>query len=179
MTMVNVHEAKTQLSRLLERVRAGEEIVIAKAGRPCARLMPLEPPPERVLGRYRDRDGRRAGLGVGTVDRGRAGRVGRRRMNLLLDTCTLLWAWGQPEKLSRRLQGLLRDPAQPGLGKPPRVPGSWRPGIASASSRTVDTSSPSGTNASHGMDFARWPSPSATRCEPARYPARIAIRSTA
>ena len=31
-------------------------------------------------------------------------------MNLLLDTCTLLWAWGQPEKLSRRLQGLLRDP---------------------------------------------------------------------
>ena len=57
MTMVNVHEAKTQLLRLLERVRAGEEIVIAKAGKPCARLMPLEPPPERVLGRYRDRDG--------------------------------------------------------------------------------------------------------------------------
>ena len=56
MTMVNVHEAKTQLSRLLERVHAGEEIVIAKAGKPCARLMPLEPPPERVLGRYRDRD---------------------------------------------------------------------------------------------------------------------------
>ncbi len=57
MIMVNVHEAKTQLSRLLERVRAGEEIVIAKAGKPCARLAPLEPPPERVLGRYRDRDG--------------------------------------------------------------------------------------------------------------------------
>ena len=57
MTMVNVHEAKTQLSRLLERVQAGEEIVIAKAGKPCARLMPLEPLPERVLGRYRDRDG--------------------------------------------------------------------------------------------------------------------------
>ena len=31
-------------------------------------------------------------------------------MNLLLDTCTLLWAWGRPEKLSRRLRGLLRDP---------------------------------------------------------------------
>ena len=31
-------------------------------------------------------------------------------MSLLLDTCTLLWAWGQPERLSRRLQGLLRDP---------------------------------------------------------------------
>ncbi len=48
MTMVNVHEAKTQLSRLLERVQAGEEIVIAKAGKPCARLMPLEPLPERA-----------------------------------------------------------------------------------------------------------------------------------
>lgn len=31
-------------------------------------------------------------------------------MSLLLDTCTLLRAWSQPEKLSRRLQGLLRDP---------------------------------------------------------------------
>jgi len=57
MTLVNVHEAKTQLSRLLERVRAGEEIVIAKAGKPCARLVPLGPPPERLLGRYRKRDG--------------------------------------------------------------------------------------------------------------------------
>ena len=57
MTTVNVHEAKAQLSRLLERVRAGEEIVIAKAGVPCARLVPLDPPPERVLGRYRARDG--------------------------------------------------------------------------------------------------------------------------
>lgn len=48
MTTVNVHEARTQLSRLLERVRAGEEIVIAKAGAPCARLVPLDPPPERA-----------------------------------------------------------------------------------------------------------------------------------
>ena len=31
-------------------------------------------------------------------------------MNLLLDTCTLLWSWSRPEMLSRRLQGLLRDP---------------------------------------------------------------------
>ena len=37
--MVNVHEAKTHLSRLLERVSAGEEIVIAKAGRPVAKLV--------------------------------------------------------------------------------------------------------------------------------------------
>lgn len=38
MEQVNVHEAKTHLSRLLERVEAGEEIVISRAGRPVARL---------------------------------------------------------------------------------------------------------------------------------------------
>lgn len=38
---VNIHEAKTHLSRLLARVSKGEEIVIAKAGRPVARLVPL------------------------------------------------------------------------------------------------------------------------------------------
>ena len=41
--MVNIHEAKTHLSRLLERVVAGEEITIAKAGKPIARLVPVEP----------------------------------------------------------------------------------------------------------------------------------------
>lgn len=40
---VNVHEAKARLSELLERVRAGEVIVLAKHGRPCAKLVPLEP----------------------------------------------------------------------------------------------------------------------------------------
>jgi prevent-host-death family protein len=39
--MVNVHEAKTHLSRLLDRVSQGEEIIIAKAGRPVARLVPV------------------------------------------------------------------------------------------------------------------------------------------
>ena len=43
MKSVNIHEAKTHLSRLVERVQAGEEIVIAKAGRPAARLVPIEP----------------------------------------------------------------------------------------------------------------------------------------
>lgn len=50
MKVVSVHEAKTQLSRLLERVRGGEEIVIAKRGRPYARLCPLEPPAPRLPG---------------------------------------------------------------------------------------------------------------------------------
>jgi prevent-host-death family protein len=40
---INVHEAKTHLSRLLERAHNGEEIVLAKAGKPYARLVPLEP----------------------------------------------------------------------------------------------------------------------------------------
>ena len=49
-TLVNVHEAKTQLSRLLERVKAGEEFVLAKAGKPYARLIPLESSPPREPG---------------------------------------------------------------------------------------------------------------------------------
>ncbi|MHB8255255.1 MAG: type II toxin-antitoxin system Phd/YefM family antitoxin [Acidiferrobacter sp.] len=49
-TIVNVFEAKTHLSQLLERVRAGEEIILAKNGRPYARLVPLEIPAKRELG---------------------------------------------------------------------------------------------------------------------------------
>ena len=41
MDQVNIHQAKTQLSRLLERVAAGEEIVIAKSGKPLAKLVPF------------------------------------------------------------------------------------------------------------------------------------------
>ncbi len=54
---VNVHEAKTHLSRLLERAHGGEEIIIAKGGKPYARLCPLEP-----------RAPRRPGLLSGRVD---------------------------------------------------------------------------------------------------------------
>jgi prevent-host-death family protein len=42
---VNVHEAKTHLSKLLQRVMNGEQIVIAKAGKPIARLTPYMPEP--------------------------------------------------------------------------------------------------------------------------------------
>lgn len=45
---VNVHEAKTQLSRLLERAEAGEEVVIARNGRPVARLVAIERPRREV-----------------------------------------------------------------------------------------------------------------------------------
>ena len=42
MEKFNIHEAKTQLSRLLESAAAGEEIIIAKAGKPVARLVGIE-----------------------------------------------------------------------------------------------------------------------------------------
>ena len=53
---VNVHEAKTHLSRLLERVEAGEEIVVARAGRPVARLVPYRTRTQaRLPGAWRGR----------------------------------------------------------------------------------------------------------------------------
>jgi prevent-host-death family protein len=49
-----VHEAKTHLSRWLERVERGEEIVIARAGKPVARLVPVEPEAKRGgYGKYK------------------------------------------------------------------------------------------------------------------------------
>ena len=53
---INVHEAKTHLSRLLERVEAGEEITLARAGRPVARLIPYRPQREpRRPGQWKGR----------------------------------------------------------------------------------------------------------------------------
>ena len=53
---VNIHEAKTHLSRLVERVEAGEEITIARAGRPVARLVPVRRSMEpRPLGLWKGR----------------------------------------------------------------------------------------------------------------------------
>jgi prevent-host-death family protein len=51
----NVHEAKTHLSRLLEKVAEGEEVVIAKAGVPVARLVPVRAATTRELGFERGR----------------------------------------------------------------------------------------------------------------------------
>jgi prevent-host-death family protein len=52
--IVNVHAAKTNLSRLLERAEAGEEIVIGRAGKPIARLVPyVTERPRRIFGRMR------------------------------------------------------------------------------------------------------------------------------
>ncbi len=48
---VNIHEAKTHLSRLVEQAAKGREFVIAKAGKPMVRVVPIEPlPAVRALG---------------------------------------------------------------------------------------------------------------------------------
>ena len=53
--MVNVHEAKTHFSRLLDRAHAGEEIILAKAGKPYAKLVPIDPvsKQKRTPGRFK------------------------------------------------------------------------------------------------------------------------------
>ena len=50
--IIGMHEAKTQLSRLVQALRDGHEreIIIAVSGKPCARLVPYETPKKRVLG---------------------------------------------------------------------------------------------------------------------------------
>lgn len=50
MRPVNIHAAKTHLSRLLEKAADGEEIIIAKSGRPVAKLVAVESHPRRKLG---------------------------------------------------------------------------------------------------------------------------------
>lgn len=50
MRTINIHEAKTHLSRLVEEVAAGEEVILAKAGRPMVRLVPLNTPKALKIG---------------------------------------------------------------------------------------------------------------------------------
>jgi prevent-host-death family protein len=50
MDIVNVHEAKTHFSKLLDRAHTGEEIIIGKAGKPYAKLVPLASVRERAPG---------------------------------------------------------------------------------------------------------------------------------
>jgi prevent-host-death family protein len=55
MKVTNIHEAKTHFSKLVERAAAGEEIVIGKAGKPVARLVPYAAPgpPKRKPGGWK------------------------------------------------------------------------------------------------------------------------------
>ena len=51
----NVHHAKTHLSRLLQQVEGGEEVILCRAGKPVARLVPMTPLRERTPGRWAGR----------------------------------------------------------------------------------------------------------------------------
>lgn len=53
MTTINIHQAKTHLSRLLAEVARGEEVIISRAGMPIARLVPYAAATPRTLGRDR------------------------------------------------------------------------------------------------------------------------------
>jgi prevent-host-death family protein len=56
MKVTDIHEAKTHFSQLVERVAAGEEIVIGRAGKPVAKLVPFkEAPPQRKPGAWKGR----------------------------------------------------------------------------------------------------------------------------
>lgn len=55
MITVNVHEAKTNLSRLLAKVEAGEEVVIARSGTPVARIVRFQKQGKREFGSMKDR----------------------------------------------------------------------------------------------------------------------------
>lgn len=50
MRTINIHEAKTQLSRLVEQAAAGESFIIAKAGKPLVKVVPLDAPKPKPLG---------------------------------------------------------------------------------------------------------------------------------
>lgn len=93
MEPINIHEAKTHFSRLIERVLQGEELIIARAGKPVARLVPIEPSmPKRLFGALHEalpeilesqrsspttRSSRVSASAVSGLQRGRL-RVGRR-----------------------------------------------------------------------------------------------------
>lgn len=48
MTVVNIHDAKTRLSKLLEQAQSGEDVIIARAGTPIARLIPYVQPKRKI-----------------------------------------------------------------------------------------------------------------------------------
>ena len=95
---VSLYEAKTNLSRLVDRAAAGEEIVISKSGRPRARLVPLED--TRSL-RCPARERASGGCGGSTRPCRRTSSEGLRRrpVNLLLDTHVLIW-WDEGRRLT-------------------------------------------------------------------------------
>jgi prevent-host-death family protein len=66
MATVNIHDAKTHLSRLIEQAARGEPVIIAKAGKPLVKLTALEAPARPPLPAYPRAARRRVGAGTGS-----------------------------------------------------------------------------------------------------------------
>ena len=112
MKTVNIHEAKTQLSKLIEEASRGEAFVIAKAGKPVVKVTALSAPTGAQV--------RRLGFMVGQIsvpddfDRMGKGEIerifGGGALKLLLDTHLLLWSAGEPHRLSKQARTLIENP---------------------------------------------------------------------
>jgi prevent-host-death family protein len=100
-SVINIHEAKTHLSKIVDDVAAGAEVIIAKAGKPMARLSPINPPrtAEKARAPERQDQGSRW-LQCAARWRGYHGFWRSLTVRLILDTHLLLWALGQPARLS-------------------------------------------------------------------------------
>ncbi len=112
MRTVNMHEAKTHLSRLVEQAAKGESFVIAKAGKPLVKVVALDARSTGQTGRLGFMAGEIAVSGRLRPDGPSGDRAAvrqRRRVKLLLDTHLLLWAAGQPDRLSEAARALLDD----------------------------------------------------------------------
>lgn len=105
--LMNIHEAKTHFSRLVEHVEAGEEILIARAGRPVARLVPLSDT-HRAQAARRMARARSPRPGLRPHGRRPARRV--RRVRLLLDAHALLWWLADDPELGAVGRSLIADP---------------------------------------------------------------------
>ena len=102
-TTVNIHDAKTHFSKLLQRVFNGEEVIIAKAGEPVAILSPL---PSQMSRRVPGNDAGK--VTITPVIRGIAAGV-RRSMKALLDTQVFLWWNMNDSRLSQTARDLIAD----------------------------------------------------------------------
>ena len=109
--IVNMHEAKSNLSRLVEEVEAGEDVVLARAGKPVVRLVALRPARRRRLGRWKGKvtmaDDFDAPLPRKLWPLGR--RVAEGAVRVLLDTHALIWALERSPKLSKVARGVIED----------------------------------------------------------------------
>ncbi len=135
MQTVNIHAAKTHLSRLIDAAIEGEEIVIARSGRPVARMVPLQQeaaPGRRQLGvlggKLKVPDDFDAPLSE-EIFAGIRGRL----MRLLLDTHLLIWALDEPERLNATTRAIVEDEGNEVLFS---VASIWEIAIKSASGRT-------------------------------------------